>query len=688
MTRPGPSPGPPGAQAALSRDLAELLIEFSIAINKYAMYPGGHPSLGPAAERVLDRLASLLLSRDSLSIGVARHQLVIEGVATDPKNPVLADLAGRLHRHQLGAVTFRRGIDVTELRSVLEILAIEADRSGAPLGLAPAEQLNQWRNVRLYPMNYERLELVEGEAEERKEQEGRTRAAQLWIGLARAALAGEAAPAEDTPVETDPTVVAGAIAQHPASAAYDQVIVGYMLQIAEELRSGQGREAVELRQRMSRLVSSLDPGTLHRLLEMGGDRRQRRRFLLDASQGLAVDAVVELVRAAADARQQTVSHSMLRMLQKLAQHAERSVGRRRAVAEVNAREQIAELIRDWSLKDPNPDAYREALQRMSSAQSVFAVSPEQRFKPEARRILQIALEVDELGEPVTQAVERLLDAGELAWVLETLEACPNGKVAEAIWRQVASPERIAAVARSEPLDALLLDRLLAHADPAVADALLDVLAESESSQTRRILLDRIPKMGPAVGPLVLQRLPDERWFVTRNLLAILGQLPKLPPDFDATPYFDHSDARVRREVLRLMVRDPVHRDRAIARAIADGDPRTVQLGLSAALETCPEVAVPQVAARATSAPSRDLRLLAVRVLGVSRSPMALEALLSIAAPKKTLLGAKLPPKTPELLAALAALRQHGEDRRVARVLDLAARSRDTEIVRAAGGEEA
>ena len=51
---------------------------------------------------------------------------------------------------------------------------------------------------------------------------------------------------------------------------------------------------------------------------MGGDVIQRRKFVLDATQGMAVDAVVNLVQAAADTSGQTISHSLIRMLSKLA----------------------------------------------------------------------------------------------------------------------------------------------------------------------------------------------------------------------------------------------------------------------------------------------------------------------------------------------------------------------------------
>ena len=65
-------PAPGGERAALSRDLADFLIELSIALHKHAMYPEGHPSLAPAAAGVTRRAGLLLEDRATLSLGVAR----------------------------------------------------------------------------------------------------------------------------------------------------------------------------------------------------------------------------------------------------------------------------------------------------------------------------------------------------------------------------------------------------------------------------------------------------------------------------------------------------------------------------------------------------------------------------------------------------------------------------------------
>src|SRR5258706_1896440 len=302
-------------KAALSRELADFLIELSIALHKHSMYPEGHPSLAPAAASVTRRAEHLFENRTTLALGVARQQLVIEGVATDPKNPLLAELAGRLHRHHLGAVTFHRGLRVNEVVEVLKTLSVEAERTGEPIGLGSPEQLRAWDHVRLHPVTYERLELLQEDdealgADDKGSKERGLRGAQLWVGLARAALASEAMADDAPPPATEPTLIAKAIDEHPKSAAYDQVIVGYLLQIADELKHTRGAEAAALRRRTSRLVGALQPGTLRRLIEMGGDNAQRTKFAIQATHGLAVDAVLEIVRAMADASHTTVSEPL------------------------------------------------------------------------------------------------------------------------------------------------------------------------------------------------------------------------------------------------------------------------------------------------------------------------------------------------------------------------------------------
>jgi hypothetical protein len=681
----------PHERAALSRELSEFLIELSIALHKHAMYPDGHPSLAPAAAGVVRRAEQLLHDRGSLSLGVARNQLVIEGVATDPKHPVLAELSGRLHRHHLGALTFSRGVDGLEVQDMLRLLAVEADRSGKPLGLGDPAKLQAWKHLRLHPLTYERLELLDeaGPAatdaddirDEDEIRDTRVREAQLWIGLARAALAGQIGEDETPPLK--PAVIAKAIDEHPKGAAYDQVIVGYLLQIADELKTAGGAEAVELRRRTSRLVSEMRPETLRRLIEMGGDMSQRRKFVLDATHGMAVDAVLEILRAAADASHNNVSGSLMRMLSKLAAHAEQGTTQARTLADGALREQIQGLLSGWEIDDPNPTAYGLALQKMSQAAPVFATAAEASHAPEPERLVQISLEIDALGPKVWQACAALVEGGRLQVLLDLLEQAPPSKtVAPALWERAASPDMLQRLLAEEPVDFALIDRVLPRMGFAAAEPLLDALADTTVRATRRAILDRLLRLGDGVGPLLVARMADDRWYVLRNLLGLLAELAHLPPSLSAIPWLGHGDARVRLEALKLALKMPAEHDRAITQAVTDADGRVVRLALIAALNGVPPAALTRIVALATDRRmALDIRHQCIRVLGASRSAAALEVLLGLCDGGKTLLGKpKLPSKSPELLAALGALAiGFGEDGRATAVLARAAVSEDPEI---------
>ena len=100
---------------------------------------------------------------------------------------------------------------------------------------------------------------------------------------------------------------------------------------------------------------------------MGGDAAQRRAFVLDATNGMAVDAVLEILKAAADASGQTISHGLVRMLSKLAVHAELGDERVRPLADGALREQVTGCSPGGSSSDPNPDAYSKVLHHLAVA---------------------------------------------------------------------------------------------------------------------------------------------------------------------------------------------------------------------------------------------------------------------------------------------------------------------------------
>ena len=428
---------------------------------------------------------------------------------------------------------------------------------------------------------------------------------------------------------------------------------------------------------------------------MGGDFTQRRKFVHDSTDGMAVDAVLEIVQAAADSSHQTISHSLVRMLSKLAAHAEGGAPQVRPQADAALRDQVRRLLEGWTLADPNPDAYGAALQRMARAAPDRAVTPEGEHATEPDRIVAMALEVDAVNAHVLAAADRVVQAGRLDRLLDALaEVSESPGAAREVWARLATADVVRQLATQDPVDFKTLERLVPRVGVAAAAPLLDALAAAEARGVRRGLLAQLAKMGPEIAAIVVQRLEDARWYVTRNMLALLEELSPLPAGFSAAAYLGHPDARVRWQAVKVQVKLPDERDEALAVGLQDHDPRTLRLalGLAVALQSCPDSAVPVLAGRAVDrALPPEVRTLAVRALGHARGRAALEALLRLASAGRTLFGReKLAPKSPDLLAALVGLASGWpQDPRARAVLHRAADSSDPDIRAAAdaGGRE-
>lgn len=712
-------------KATLSRELSDFLVELSIAMQKHAIYPAGHPLLNTAVDKVMKNIATLLVDRDSLSIGIARKQLIIEGVGTDPNHPLLKELATKLHKHNLGAIKFSSGLTAVELQDALSTIAVEPDREDDPLGLHADELSAKWQYVRLFPLNYDRLQLLYSgnstEGEERILKRGNPKSAQLWVGMARAAmmLDEDVDLSEDS---TNPLFVAEAIDKRKSEKAYDQVIVGYLLQIAEELKeSGGTPEATELQKKISEMVRELSPESIKRLLAMGGDVGQRRNFLLNASQGMTVEAVMDLVNAATAQGTQTISHSMMRLFSKLSKYAETdSDPMRRANAESSMRDQMSKLISEWKLDDPNPTAYGKVLQKMSRSRAVESNNPYIDCEPE--RILQMGFELSTTGPRFELAVEAMLNAARLEPMLAMLDKSPDPEFADSVWQLLDSRDILWAALSEARIDLSVLERIVRRKRLSAIEPILDVAERTKDPRQRDKLLDLLVEMGDEIGPSIVQRLEVTRSDFRRDLFMVLGKLKSIPDGFDPSRFLLHTDAPVRREAIRLLLKYVETREQAIVAALTDTDERATFYGLQAAQEGgCPPKALALVRQRLEQGSfDSSLMTLAIRVIaaadsgvgpvmtGRGRTSTIMRAVTADATPAATAAASKktmewliskvakqsrfmkkweLLPKSPEMLAALGALAAYWTmDPTVQEILNLGIKSGDAELKKALGSQ--
>lgn len=667
--------------ATLSRDLADFLVEFSIVLHKRAMYPLGHPHLQESTERFVNRLEALLAPRDLLAIGVARHQLIVAGVATDPRNALLSDLARRLHRHRIATLRFDRGIALREIDDLLAALAADPQGDEGPFGLRDGAG-SGWTHLKVQPPELTRLFLQEDEDDEAPETPGGA----LWLGLAHLALSSDGSP---TSTADDPLLVARAIDAQPDQVAYDRVVLDYLGQMADEMSGRQGAWEPRVRERVSRLVTSLKPETLRRVLEAGADHAERRRFAFTASEVLAVDAVIEVVEAAAATTGQTISHQLLRLLHKFAHHAEQGPSQVRAEAESMLRMNVAQLITDWSLEDPNPGEYTAVLDGMVRQSPTDAgMTDTSALECEPTTVLQIALETDCGGPRVYAALESLVSDRRVPVVIAALREAPSSSAAtaNALWRQVATPARLRVELSASRLDFATIEGLTGHLGTLAVDPLLDVLEHATDRSVRARTLRLLVSIGAPVAPVAAARLKNAPWFVQRNLLTLLRMLRIWPAGFSAVTYARHPELRLRREAYKLLLEFPEHRGSAIIHGVDDESPEIVTLVLRAAVDSCPREALRTVERfLADWRRPAELRAIAVRALGRDGGAQAVPRLLDLAGTRRHFFGWRIETKSPVVLAAVSVLARYwGSHPQVAGLLKEARGHEDPEIRLAAG----
>src|SRR6478752_2197006 len=507
--------------ATLPKELADFLMELAVALHKHAIYPPGHPLLDQAVDSVHATLTRLLADRPALSIGVARRELIIEGVATDSNHPLLAELASKLHRHHLGAVKLLPGISRPELSDALAVVGLETQRDAQPIGLQPQQLHSRWTNVKLFPLTYDRLELLDDDGA--AAETGSSQAAQLWVGLARAAIASDLA-AQPEASAMEPEMVAHAIDEHDREQAYDQVIVGYLLQIVREVGQDGTREDSGLKRRISKLVA----------------------------------------------------------------HAASDASARSRAADGAFREHVERLVGSWSLDDPNPAQYSAALSQIAHAPSTATQAASNDLACEPARVIAIALELDVAGQRVTHAAATMLDAGALGELLDLLQAAPepHGVVATGVWRQILERDPLTTLLAAPRLDNAAIRRLIAHQGPAAIPAILAALDTCpEGSRTER-LTSYLLALGPDAAPFVAEHLTRAAAPLARELLAALVKLAAPTPPVEAGPYLTHFDATLRREAARLLLGYESTREATLLTVLRDEDERVVYSGLLAAATNC------------------------------------------------------------------------------------------------------
>jgi HEAT repeat protein len=273
---------------------------------------------------------------------------------------------------------------------------------------------------------------------------------------------------------------------------------------------------------------------------------------------------------------------------------------------------------------------------------------------EHRQLIQLSLTLTDLlsrpflKRPTQEAVARrlgevfrnLLAEGTLGQAMQIPERLQELRgteatagAAELAFAELRKPESAAAfLERPEDLPpsaastALRLAELLGYK---VLDDLLEEMCEEEDLSRRRQIFDLMVSLGAPVVPRAQALLADERWYVQRNMIALLRRIEGALSTEMLDHGLEHEDWRVRMEALKGLGQGRAPAE-LIARAVNDPDPKVAQAAVAAiGNQRLTAGIAPLLALLAPRDPfgrNRALRLLALETLGQLGDPSALDGL--------------------------------------------------------------
>lgn len=229
-----------------------------------------------------------------------------------------------------------------------------------------------------------------------------------------------------------------------------------------------------------------------------------------------------------------------------------------------------------------------------------------------------------------------------------------------------------------------LVQILAYLSDKVAGRLMQMLAIEEAAPKRKLLQEILVRCGSSILPIVHEYLHDDRWFVVRNAIGIMGDIRSQESLAELSLLLQHDEVRVRRETIRALTKIGGKRAVNILLQTAVADDlemrRQAILSLGALRATA---AVPTLLAllkqKGWSQREVDLKKDTIRALGEIRDSEATPELVKIL--KKTrFLKRQL---NDELRTAAASALGDIADEETRKVLDKATNDRNTQVARAA-----
>lgn len=651
----------------------EVVRSIAVAWKSVRAYPPDHPAVMSAVAAAQRSLDGHLLGTHRLSLGATRDGLIH---GADKLSFTLArELAAVLYSRDVAILVFEEGLDAGELSAFLRLLAADTT-PGVARPLAEDLATAGMKHVRIESVDFSGIRATEDLAEPGSKQ------VSLWEEILRSVLVGKTLSEDglrllgrgqpfSAPLMA--TLLEDCLRQLEGGGASSAGGVQLARELGDAVRRHLGRSKGEgLRRELAQQVVDLARGLPAAL----------RETLLEAALRVLAteEEQPEPLRLLAEAFEPDV---MMRAFQRLGLSGVRLSRQGLQVLEALSRSARPEprpgaadpaLVRELSVLfreediDRHSPADHQALLKAASSLELPAVSQALLPKVDAAPRLATVTEGAVSGtlavslletlrrqgsregfEAVLRRLEELyrslLRQNQVAQAVEVAESLREQReqrgssgmeqrLAETMARLASGefvPLLVDALPRAGPEAPGLVRRLGEALGPVVIRNLLLTLAAEQDRMRRRRIFDTLTSLGPSTVDHATLLLQDSRWFVLRNMIALLravGDLTTLP---QVRRLAQHADLRVRLEAIKSLFRLDANVPRTLLdELIASADPKAAEAavdlvgnyGIAEALEPLLALLKP----RDLRGRHRSLRVKALRALGELGNPVALDRL--------------------------------------------------------------
>lgn len=549
-----------------------------------------------AERQLLETIVSVMASRTALVLGIGPRELLWDGQRIKSRLSVVREVAVRLQRRGVSTITFQQEVTRDSVRFLLAWL------TGDAAAVAAAQQHSESGTPHLSGFVIGRIpydELVLADSAESNE----AQVASIWAAIRTAAIARKSAsenvsrvPADATSsLARDASEIVAAIRDGTADVEYVKNVSRALFTMVDQATHATPTQRAAIGERLRAVLPLLDGPSVAAILAHMGDAEQQRQFVSQVTEMLPLNAVVDWLEVAARAGKHDLSHQLLRLLRKLStlSQAQSEV----AAPDSSFRDATLDLVSGWDIDDPNPGEHMELLDQIALIESdrtgrSTATSPDELLAErhsESARLVQMALELDEVADDTRVAVTHLMLEGRASELLAWIALSPGTKASAALLSAAAAPEILDVVLQRPSADIGVVRLLLGAADERAIPVLIRVLAVSDVRMIRRVVLERLREFGPVVWNELLSHLDDGRWYFVRNLLGLMrevrGAVKQAGGDVGQLPltgvarHLSHTREQVRLETVRLLLENTAMREGALRRALDDPSDRVVREGV-------------------------------------------------------------------------------------------------------------